>query len=204
MTTSTSSIHVITLSCYVALLDEASPANRLGFMDTTLASCKQAVKRQRLESFHSLFAFNDALIEHAKRGDMLSWTLLFDGVFRAHLQVEVGAPSSELRNQEPPPTEGRLPSSAILNCLSGRLLLCCMGDLGKTQAPAITVEPGWYRASVTADDHQELDHAFLTSLDEYPSEDGPDWTVRLEPATPRLTAPPTRRNRQWWFGDVSF
>ena len=168
---------VKTQSCYVAILDEASPVNTLDFMATSLEAGKVEARRRGLEDLHGLFVFNDQLMRAARAGELLAWTLLFDGVFRAVSQLTPSSSPTEIEkttNLSAPALTGKLV------CPSGRLLICCLADLGKPQQPFMQLEPGNYRVSVSRNDDGELQHSHLESPNEYPVGDGPDWSIQVE------------------------
>jgi hypothetical protein len=171
----TDGFHVRTNSLYVAILDEASPANRPGFLQATLEAAKQKAVSQKLADYCALFIFNDELMRLAHQGELLTWTLLFDGVFRAVADAEPdGLPSpSSLSNL------GNSVLTARLVCPTGRLLLTCMDEFGASQQPFIELAPGTYDVAVQRDEDQEFKHCFIESLGDYPAGDGPDWRIGI-------------------------
>lgn len=168
---------VKTQSCYVAILDEASPVNTLDFMTTSFEAGKAEARARGLEEFHGLFVFNDQLIHAAETGQLLAWTLLFDGVFRAVVHLTPSSLPTEIAKST---NLGSPTLTGELHCPTGRLLICCLSDFGKQQRPFVLVEPGTYRVSVRRDDDAELRHSLLESPDYYPFGDRPDWTVQVE------------------------
>lgn len=168
-------VYIETESLYVALYDEASPANVAGFLAHEWEAARHDARSSEAPGGFELFAFNGRLIDRARRGELLAWTLLFDGVFRAVVEVEPEAPASALTVDE-----GGLPTAADLVCPSGRLALSCLSRLGHPPPAVVIVEPGTYRATLRRDDAAESAHAFLEGQSAYPEGEGPDWRLRLQ------------------------
>jgi hypothetical protein len=173
-----SSRHLVkTQSCYVALYDQSSPVNRLSFMASELDAGKQAARRAGQEDFYGLFHFNEYLTNCAAEGQMLAWTLLFDGIFSFEVRVDPlvrGASAATRRTSEP------LPPTTALRCPSGRLIVSCLSQLGEPTPAAIEVEPGEYQATLIRNEEAESDHALLESIADYVDRGGPDWSIRLQ------------------------
>ena len=168
---------VTTESCYVGIYDVASPANKIGFMTTELQASLHRARQSQQEEFYGLFHFNEKLLALANQGHLISWTLLFDGVFRVMVEVE-----SQCRSTSAPLVNLGAPfvESTII-CPTGQLVISCLSKLGETQHSFCKVEPGIYYIAVERNDAAELEHAFLQSPSEYPSNGGPDWLIRLQP-----------------------
>lgn len=173
-----SDLLIKTESLYAALLDEASPANLPGFMSKELARARQRAGALGLVKGEELFLFNDSLIKRSDRGELLPWTLLFDGVFRAQVQMDTPLvpPASALRSKK---SLGAPFQQADLHCRTGRLLLLCMSQVGQRNTPILDIEPGVYRAELTCDDDEQAKHWFLDDPADYPAGDGPDWWISL-------------------------
>lgn len=175
--------YVATLGCYAAIYDEASPANVNGFMEREFEASEQEVVALGKDSgFFTLLAFNGRLIDRAGRGELLAWTLVFDGVFRA--VIEVGEPLGPESSSPPLIDNLGLPLAANLICPTGRLVVGCLSCLGQQQTPAATVEPGTYRVNLTCDDEEENKHMFLEARSDYPPGEGPDWKLTLNRVQP--------------------
>jgi hypothetical protein len=168
---------VETRSCYVGLCDEASSANRLGFMDAELSAGKAAVRLECRDECFGLFVFNERLMHLADRGEMLSWTLLFDGVFRAVAKVESSTSTLGLQHTE---NLGANVLSCTLACPTGRLILTCLSNLGVGQSPFLVVEPGLYQVRLERDEEREVDHSDLEGIASYPDGHGPDWHFHVQ------------------------
>ena len=80
-------VYITTHSLYAAIYDEASPANVKGFMERELEASKDTLRASGKDEILSLFAFNDRLMGCARRGELLAWGLLLDGVFRCVLET---------------------------------------------------------------------------------------------------------------------
>ncbi len=163
---------VQTKSLYVGIWDENSPVNQLGYIENELKNGKLKTIQNGEESFFGLFILNDQLIEQARQANLLSWTLLFNGIFRAEID-EVST-----SNLVKPLAEWDLGEPFVignLKCPSGKLILNCLSMLGVKQTPTLVVEPGTYQVSIVRNEDAEFDHTLLDSITDYPSGDGPDW-----------------------------
>jgi len=167
---------VETFSCYAAICDEASAANRLGFMDAELRAGKAAARLEGLDECFGLFTFNDRLMHSANRGELLAWTLLLDGVFRAVATVESDASDSTQESKH----FGSNLLSGTLACPTGRLILTCLSRLGVKQSPFLVLEPSLYRIQLERDESQEFEHCGLEGAASYPAGHGPDWQLQLQ------------------------
>ena len=165
-----------THSLYVALYDQSSPTNHQGFMAAELGAAREAAKRSGQENL-CLFHFNESLTRHVVAGQMLAWTLLFDGVFTFEIRVEPGRCGASAMN---PQASEPLPCSAVLQCPSGRLVVSCLSEMGKPVPIAIDVDPGEYRATLGRNEAAEFDHALLESVEGYEASSGPDWSILLQ------------------------
>lgn len=168
---------VETSGLYAAFFDEGSPVNRPGFMDAMLTAGKESAQRMGHESWRSLHHFNDRLMRAARRGELLAWTLLFDGVFRAvaTLGSEAGRSSTTSIDKL-----GSDAEAADLVCPTGRLVLTSLDRLGMATTPMLTVAPGRYRVVLTRDAAQEFDHTLLEGVASYPAGEGPDWHLMIQ------------------------
>jgi hypothetical protein len=171
--------HVVTQSLYAAIYDEGSPANVKGFLERELQASKQDVSARGMDEVLTLFVFNERLMERAKRGELLAWTLTLDGVFRSVL--DVGATPQDRKETPLVQSLGVTQLDGLLICPTGRLVLGCVGRLGESHAPAIVVQPGHYCVHFSRNEEQEGKHAMLKDLCEYPPGDGPDWTFAINP-----------------------
>ena len=169
--------HVTTNGLYAAIYDELSPANVKGFIERELEASEQEIRAARKDKILTLFAFNDRLIDCARRGELLAWTLLLDGVFRAVL--EVGEPLGPDASPTPLIDNVGAPLAANLVCPTGRLIVGCLSRLGEQQAAVATVKPGTYRVQFIRDDEEEFKHTLLQAHSDYPGGDGPDWKFVL-------------------------
>src|SRR5262245_43651314 len=108
---------LVTTRCfYAGIYDEASPANVAGF-------AKRGIARG------DWFDFNQILIDGTARGELLAWTLLFDGVFRAVIEI-AGPLPGDAGNLDPIENLGRDELTADLSFPSGRLIVACLSSLG--------------------------------------------------------------------------
>ena len=78
---------VRTQSMYAALYDEESPVNTNGFLNDLIARAKVDQRTKALGPGGWLFVFNDYLLERTRRGELVPWTLLIDGVFRCNAEL---------------------------------------------------------------------------------------------------------------------
>lgn len=174
--------YVATLSCYAAIYDEASPANTEGFMERELKAAEQQLDALGQDRWLTIFAFNDRLIDRASRGELLAWTLVFDGVFRA--VIKVGEPLGPESSPPPLIDNQGLPLAANLICPTGRLVVGCLSCLGQQQTPVAIVEPGTYRVNFACDEEEVAKHMELEARSDYPPGEGPDWRLALNRVQP--------------------
>lgn len=169
---------VRTASCYVGVLDKASPAWIPGLFEADLRRGMAEAKAAGLAECYGLFVLNSHLSERADRGELLAWTLLFDGIYKARFSVlpnssPVGVPERE--------GLGAVEEVANLNLPSGHVVIACLSRTGDPSVePVLQVEPGRYRVRFLR--HRcEDDHVFLERESDYPPEEGPDWTITISP-----------------------
>jgi hypothetical protein len=174
--------YVTTLGCYATIYDEASPANIDGFMGREIEASQQQIDALGKDRCFTLFAFNGRLMERARRGVLLAWTLTLDGVFR--VIIEIGQPLAPDANPTSLIDNLGGPLVANLVCPSGRLIVGCLSRLGERRAPVATVEPGTYRVHFTHDDDEEYKHMLLQAISDYPPGEGPDWKLMLNRVQP--------------------
>ncbi|KQV52910.1 hypothetical protein ASC95_08950 [Pelomonas sp. Root1217] len=165
---------VQTRSLYAAIFDEASPVNRSGFLTEMLADAGRMAREQGREDFERLFIFNDALMSLTRQGQLLPWTLLFDGVYRVAVEMGEVEPLAALADVGSPTT------SVDLVCPSGRLVIACLSTLGEAHQPFIEVRPGVHRVMLERDEEQEFHHMLLDTPAAYPADEGPDWRVVVD------------------------
>jgi hypothetical protein len=167
---------VKTEAFYGAILDEGSPANQPGLMTRLLDEARSAFSPDD-ESAPWLFRFNQSLADAGERGELLSWCLLWDGVYQAKVEVSLA---------EANPTSGAALESlgagseeARLYFPTGRVVLTSLSRVGE-EPPFLTIEPGHYRVRFVSDGEEEAKHAFLEAVGDYPPGDGPDWRITLQ------------------------
>ncbi len=169
-----------TEGCYIGIFDASSPMNiqnlYAAFMDVAKAQAKS-----NGEGWASLYYFNQQWIDAASRSEILVWIVLFDGIYKIAMDVHPLSPRLVLTDEQKEPFLGdRL---HLLSCPSGRIIVASLSDLGRQDLePAAVVEPGTYRVGLTVDYKGEPDHWFLEDPSEYPSSDGPDWSVQMQKA----------------------
>lgn len=161
-----------TRSCYAGAFDKSSPAYFKGLMRQELDGASADVADT--QPGFAIFALNSRLIDRSEKGQLLVWTLLFDGVYKARIQV--GPDLAKPERLEPADHIGR---PADLLCPTGEIVVVCLDSAGdQSIQPIMRVEPGTYRATI--EQHEcESDHIFLENISDYPLEDGPDWTITL-------------------------
>ena len=162
---------------YVAVYDEQSPANVLNYLTSGLEAAKVAARRDGLEEHHSLVIFNEQLMSASAKGEALSWTLLFDGIFKAHLKIGddiLKETITEIRNL------GENSIVCDLECPSGRIMISCLSRMGRPCRPIAVVSPGNYRVSVNRNEDLESTHFFLESPSELQANEEADWRILVQ------------------------
>jgi len=166
-----------TEGCYIGLFDAASPANKPALAAELMRSARARAAEQG-KDWAALLYFNGSLADAGQRGELVSWFVLFDGVYKAVLSVVLPHPPLPPADQAAPHPGGQIHP---LVCPSGRIVLASLHALNDSDpAPAVIVEPGTYRTVVHFDADQEAKHRFLDDLSEYPGADGPDWRILLQ------------------------
>jgi hypothetical protein len=165
---------VQTRSLYAALYDAASPVNVSGFMDKLFTRAKWKSLLRWWNFGQRLFIFNGLLMDRAKAGEMLAWTLLFDGVFDCQLQLVDAFP-------EPVSHADSIGGDVMttLNVPSGQLVVSCLGEMGEAHRPILQVAPGCYEVVLIRNGEAEAQHEFLENPQNYVPGDRPDWVVYL-------------------------
>jgi hypothetical protein len=167
---------VQTQGFYMSLLDLASPANRPGFLDAELARAKVVEREEGYEGGTCLFLLNGFLMDAARRGELMPWSVLVPSVYL--VSVELLDPGLDARVV--PPYVGNLgrPIEVNLACSTGRIAVCCMSEHGsESLEPLVCIEPGVYRASLERTDEEGY-HLEVNELSDYPEDEGPDFRIR--------------------------
>jgi hypothetical protein len=178
-------IFIKTSSLYAGICDQQSPANIDGFMDDLLAAAHREAQEEGFGAGHGVFLFNTVLMRRAEQGEILTWPLLYDGVFRCEFKIHAADAALSPRA----PARDNLGSGRVTGKLhfpSGRVIVSCLRGLGESRpsaVPVATIEPGWYEVTLTRDDAMEARHALLESASDYPTDDGPDWMIELRATT---------------------
>jgi hypothetical protein len=167
-----------TVGCYIGIFDRESAVNVVGTFDRFMRTAtKEATEDQ--QRWPSLYHFNQQWVDCAARGELLTWIVLFDGIFKA--SVEVLDPSPVLVLTDWQKQQYLADEPYLLSCPSGELMVASLSDLGSRDLqPVAVVEPGMYRVALTRDDDREADHSFLESLQEYPRTSPADWRLHVQ------------------------
>ncbi len=170
-------LRIETEALYAAIYDEASPANIAGFIETQLDAARQVIRSKATDERLASYYLDRQLIACARRGELLAWSLPFNGVFRA--AIEHAPPLQQSRN-EGFHVEDVLPHTADLVCTSGRLRISCLSKLGAPLSVAVSLEPGAYRVFLLRNEQEEIKHQGFRIGADYPAADGPDWVFTLQ------------------------
>ncbi len=169
---------VKTQSMYATLYDEESPVNVEHFMIDLLSRAKSDPRISSIGPSGALFIFNEYLMDCARRGELLPWMLLLDGVFECDAQLAHNMLSRSARIE----SLGNGHIAATLRVPSGRLVVSCLGDLGKATEPILRVDPGTYYVSFTRNGEAESKHWSINSEADYLRGESPDWVIRVSRA----------------------
>ncbi|WP_394781355.1 hypothetical protein [Undibacterium sp.] len=171
-------MHIRTEALYAAIYDVAGPANTAGFIEAQLDAARLVMDAKETEARLASYYLERQLISCASRGELLAWSLPFNGVFK--MAVEYAPPVPQHRN-DGLHLEDVLPHTADLVCSSGRLRISCVSKLGARLPDAqLSVEPGDYRVSLLRNEQQEALHQGFSASTQYPASDGPDWVFTLQ------------------------
>ena len=176
--TSQSLVTVKTDGMYLAMFDLLSVVNSPNKWEEAM---KEAHTLSASEPYKRMLHFNNIWSEYAASKCLLAWTFNFDGVYRVKVVVSsMGADTMEL---EAEPFIGVEDGGAQLRCPSGQLVISSLHDLGNLSMISATVLPGLYKVLLKVDWEQQDKHQFLERIDDYPSQDGPDWVLYLQKLT---------------------
>jgi hypothetical protein len=124
-------------------------------------------------------AWAEALQPYLAAGDAAIWVSLLDGVYRVRVLLHPQSASYDGRLNDTFLGSDN-PSLVPLNCPTGDLRIGSMGDLLSSSGRSLAmVPPGRYLLGLERNGQQEAEHAELTTVGDYPPNDGPDWTVHL-------------------------
>ncbi|MEW6735970.1 MAG: hypothetical protein AB1489_32045 [Acidobacteriota bacterium] len=162
-------------SYYAGIFDLYSSANKIDLIKTLMNKANaEAIKANNESS--TLYYFNHYLKELGENNELLSWVLLFEGVYKIQAEVRSLADGSILNK-----SQHFLGDSNVLKCPSGKIAVASLGSLGSQYLnPIIVVDPGVYRINININEMEEQKHDFLEDIDEYPQNDGPDWIIQIE------------------------
>jgi hypothetical protein len=164
---------VKTIGSELAIFDEASPANSQLLWDF------EANQITGQEKTKILTEFKRSISSHMKSGNIVAWLLMFDGVYKT--QINLLQDAEELPHPDNNAflctDETQIP---LLRITSGKLIVASPYNLGRNLAHCCIVEPGIYKAGLRCLFEEESNHIGLTTTDEYPEGEGPDWVVFLQ------------------------
>jgi hypothetical protein len=166
---------VKTQSMYAALYDEKSSVNVEHFMSHLFSRAETDPRANSVGPGGTLFIFNQYLMDCARRGELLPWGLLLDGMFECDTQLT----NSTVSPPEHIDSLGNDHIAATLRLPSGRLVVSCLGDLGKGREPILRIEPGVYHVALTRNSEIESKHWGINEEADYSPGESPDWVIRL-------------------------
>ncbi len=169
---------VRTQGCYVGIFDLASRAPREDSLAKLLERAKIDANNAK-QSWATLLYLNGGILSRMRHGEILAWTLFFDGCFKVRIRIQ--------HSDESDPVNCK--ASAFLNrehydliCPTGRIAVASLHELGTPDLrPTVEVAPGTYRVDFAEDDEQVNKHYAFDGQIEYPARDGPDWFLTLRP-----------------------
>ena len=165
-----------TEGCYVGIFDLASRAHKEDSFDKLMDRAKADATNNN-KAWATLFYLNGGIVSRMRRGEILAWTLFWDGYFKVRIRTE-HSDGSDPANCKP---------SAFLNrehydliCPSGRIAVASLHHLGTPDLrPTVEVAPGSYRVDFVEDDEEVNKHYEFEGQIDYPARDGPDWVLTL-------------------------
>lgn len=166
---------VKTSSCYVGIFDLASPVREIPLKRVMEQASSEASVAG--EPWATLFYFNEGILRYMRRGEILAWTLILDGCFKARVKIQHcddGDPTATDRS-------GYLGNeSHDLICPSGKIAVADLVEMdNQNLSPSFEIDPGAYRVWLNQDWDQEIMHCTLENESDYPIGDGPDWILTL-------------------------
>jgi hypothetical protein len=165
-----------TQGCYVGIFDLASRAHKEESFDKLIGRAKADATNDN-KAWTTLFYLNDGLLLRMRRGEILAWTLFWDGCFKARIRTHSSDESAPIKCK----------GSAFLNgehydliCPTGRIAVASLHELGTPDLhPILEVAPGTYRVDFAEDDEEVNKHYEFDGQIDYPADDGPDWVLTL-------------------------
>ena len=176
--TNIASALVKTEGMYMGVLDRQSSANTPQRFEQLL---QEARSPAGVESWATIPRLNALLEDLAAAGVLLSWVLVFDGVFRVCVGVLPEGPEGSAALQRPTAFVGETGPEAFLSCPSGEIVVESLHRLGDPAVrPLVRVSPGRYRVRLGGEEEEQAKHQFLDDVATYPEGDGPDWILYLQ------------------------
>jgi hypothetical protein len=167
---------VTTSGFYAGIFDLASEAHAGERLISGMKDA-QAQAEAAGRSWATIFYFNQQIIDRANVGQILAWTMLFDGTFLA--RVDVVSPDEELVLSRDLTRNFLGHESHDLVCLSGRIAVASLDRLGDVGLrPVLEVPPGVYRVGVKVVDHPVGSASSITY--EHAAGEGPDWFISMK------------------------
>src|SRR5215203_2183619 len=105
--------------CYFGTFDVDSPANRPGTWDAEFQAARRKAGRRE---WGALYFLNQSWVDFAEEGALLSWTTLFDGVFKVEVRVLAEEPKVAFGKEEKEHFLGE-GKDTLLHCPSGNIVV---------------------------------------------------------------------------------
>jgi hypothetical protein len=174
---STATALIKTEGMYMGIFDMRSPVNTPGRFGEAL---ENAGGLAGAEGSPVVPHFNELWAEGGREHTLLPWVLLFDGVFRVRIEVLPSGSEPSVRTPQQGAFLGNLGSEGMLLCPSGQVVVAPLLSLGEPSLrPSIVVPRGLYRVRIGSDEQEQIKHEFLDRVEDYPPDDGPDWTLYM-------------------------
>lgn len=170
-------VHIRSESCFAALCDEGSPANKPGCMKQAEEAGRRAAPRPEEQESYALGYRHRQMLQSVKQRDLIVWTLALEGTYRAVAEIVAPEVALELRPAEDPVGAAL---GADLVCPTGRLVVTCLSRLGEPQRPLIVLDPGIYRIVLDRDLDQEAQGGMAEITGRHPKGGRPDWRLRFQ------------------------
>lgn len=126
--------------------------------------------------------FPDRLLEYERSQDLLSWIVVFDGVYKIEIRVSEYLHTLDLSGRLSRSFLCHSESPRYLRCPTGKVMLASPYGLGSEDVlptAMISLLPGVYQVGLEWNLVEEQKHWHFDRASEYPEGDGPDGVLYL-------------------------
>lgn len=169
----------------LALFDLGSPANREGHYSAAWKEAWNFTEKRTpgAPADKDLDIAGDSFDQYWNHRQQAREILLWStgaGVYRVEVRVLPEKPVKDFTSAQKKAFLVEQDVERLLDCPKGELAVADIKNLGGRLKPLLTVPPGTYRVGMDIDQTAYAKHWYLKELAEYPSDEGPDFTLYLQ------------------------